>query len=156
MSKYEDTPAAVAMILFTLGGIFYVFQLIFMTEAWLAENGIGSEAIGLARVLGFTWLGIVVVLIRTFISGPAGTSAFFMALVIAQIGIFLNLWHQELMGALEVSIMDDAIIVTVLTACCCSAGREFAPRPEQNKLKSANAQKENPAKAGFSFCTRWD
>ena len=73
-----------------------------MTEAWLAENGIGTEAIGLARVLGFTWLGIVVVLIRTFISGPAGTSAFFMALVIAQIGIFLNLWHQELMGALEV------------------------------------------------------
>ncbi len=33
MSKYEDTPAAIAMILFTLGGIFYVFQLIFMTEA---------------------------------------------------------------------------------------------------------------------------
>ena len=116
MSKYEDTPAAIAMILFTLGGIFYVFQLIFMTEAWLAENGIGPEAIGLARVLGFTWLGIVVVLIRTFISGPAGTSAFFVALVIAQIGIFLNLWHQELMGALEVSVLDDAIIVTVLTA----------------------------------------
>ena len=116
MSKYEDSPAAIAMILFTLGGIFYVFQLIFMTEAWLAENGIGTEAIGLARVLGFTWLGIVVVLIRTFISGPAGTSAFFMALVIAQIGIFLNLWHQELMGALEVSVLDDAIIVTVLTA----------------------------------------
>ncbi len=116
MSKYEDTPAAIAMILFTLGGIFYVFQLIFMTEAWLAQNGIGPEAIGLARVLGFTWLGIVVVLIRTFISGPAGTSAFFVALVIAEIGIFLNIWHQELMGALEVSIRDDAIIVTVLTA----------------------------------------
>lgn len=33
MSKYEDTPAAIAMILFTPGGIFYVFQLIFMTEA---------------------------------------------------------------------------------------------------------------------------
>lgn len=26
MSKYEDTPAAIAMILFTLGGIFYVFH----------------------------------------------------------------------------------------------------------------------------------
>ena len=116
MQKYGDTPAAVAMILFTLGGIFYVAQLIFMTEAWLAENGIGPEAIGVARVLGFTWLGIIVVLIRTFFNGPAGTSAFFMMLVIAQIGIFLNLWHQELMVALEVSVLDDAIIVTVLTA----------------------------------------
>ena len=116
MQKYGDTPAAIAMILFTLGGIFYVAQLIFMTEAWLAENGIGPEAIGVARVLGFTWLGIVVVLIRTFFSGPAGTSGFFMALVIAQIGIFLNLWHQELIVALEVSVLDDAIIVTVLTA----------------------------------------
>ena len=116
MQKYGDTPAAIAMILVTLGSIFYVFQLIFMTEAWLAENGIGAEAIGLARVLGFTWLGIVVVLVRTFISGLSGTSAFFMMLVIAQIGIFLNLWHQELMVALEVSVLDDAIIVTVLTA----------------------------------------
>ena len=116
MSKYEDTPAAIAMILFTLGGIYYVFELIFMTEAWLSHRGIGSEAIGLARVLGFTWLGIVVVLIRTFISGPAGTSAFFIMLVIAQIGIFLNIWHQELMGALDVSILQDAIIVTVLAA----------------------------------------
>ena len=116
MQKYGDTPAAIAMILVTLGSIFYVFQLIFMTEAWLAENGIGAEAIGLARVLGFTWLGIVVVLVRTCISGLSGTSAFFVALVIAQIGIFLNLWHQELMVAQEVSVLDDAIIVTVLTA----------------------------------------
>ena len=116
MQKYGDTPAAIAMILVTLGSIFYVFQLIFMTEAWLAENGIGAEAIGLARVLGFTWLGIVVVLVRTFISGLSGTSAFFVALVIAQIGIFLNLWHQELMVAQEASVLDDAIIVTVLTA----------------------------------------
>ena len=116
MQKYGDTPAAIAMILVTLGSIFYVFQLIFMTEAWLAENGIGAEAIGLARVLGFTWLGIVVVLIRTFISGLSGTSAFFVALVIAQIGIFLNLWHQHFTADSAVSIMDDAIIVTVLTA----------------------------------------
>ena len=87
-----------------------------MTEGGLAENGIGPKAVGVARVLGFTCLGFVVVLIRTLISGPAGTSAFFMALVIAHIGIFLSLWHQELMGTLEMSIMDDAIIVTVLTA----------------------------------------
>ena len=118
MSKYEDTPAAIAMILFTLGGIFYVGQLLFMTEAWLSDNGIGAEAIGLARVLGFTWLGIIVVLIRTFTNGPAGTGAFFIALVIAQIGIFLNLWHQyfTLDPTRAASIIDDAGIVTVLTA----------------------------------------
>ena len=114
MSKYDDAPAAIAMILFTLGGIFYVFQLLLMTEVWLSENGIGPEAIPLARVLGLTWLGIVVVLIRTFVTGLSGTSAFFVALLIAEIGIFLNLWHQHFMGNLEVSILDDAIIVTVL------------------------------------------
>ena len=116
MQKYEDTPAAIAMILFTLGGLFYVIQLIFTTEAWLSGNGIGVEAVGLARVLGLTWLGIVVVLIRTFINGPAGTGAFFTALIIAQIGIFLNLWHQHFTVETEIPIIDDAIIVTVLTA----------------------------------------
>ncbi len=116
MQKYEDIPAAIAMILFTLGGLFYTAQLLFTTEAWLSGNGIGTEAVGLARVLGFTWLGIVVVLIRTFINGPAGTGAFFMALIIAQVGIFLNLWHQHFAAELEVSIIDDASIVTVLTA----------------------------------------
>ncbi len=114
MKHYEDTPAAIAMILYTLGGIFYVIQLLFTTEAWLSGNGIGEEAVGLARVLGLTWLGIVVVLIRTFIQGPAGTGAFFLALVIAQIGIFLNLWHQHFTANLEVPIVDDAVIVTVL------------------------------------------
>ena len=43
MQKYGDTPAAIAMILFTLGGIFYVVQLIFMTEAWLAEMASGQK-----------------------------------------------------------------------------------------------------------------
>lgn len=116
MSKYGDMPAAISMALFTLGSIFYVFQLIFMTEAWLGANGVGPEAIALARVLGFTWLGIVVILIRTFVTGLSGTSAFFVALLVAEIGIFLNLWHQHFMGNLKVSILDDAIIVTVLLA----------------------------------------
>ncbi|HJP07667.1 MAG: hypothetical protein GY889_08160 [Proteobacteria bacterium] len=113
MQKYNDTPAAIAIGLFTLGGLFYVVQLLFMTETWLAQNNMGVESIGLARVLGFTWLGIIVVLIRTFISGPEGSASFFLALVIAQIGIFANLWHQHLSGAAD-SVMDDAIIVTVL------------------------------------------
>jgi len=114
LQKYNDTPAAIALILFTLGGAFYVAQLLFMTEAWLAENGMGAESVVLARVLGFTWLGITVGLIRTFTNGPDGSSTFFMALVIAQIGILINLWHQHLIGTL--GVFDDAIIVSVLTA----------------------------------------
>ena len=114
LKKYNDTPAAIALVLFTLGGAFYVAQLLFMTEAWLAENGMGTESVVLARVLGFTWLGITIGLIRTFINGPDGSSTFFMALVIAQIGILINLWHQHLTGA--PAVFDDAIIVSVLTA----------------------------------------
>ena len=114
LKKYNDTPAAIALVLFTLGGAFYVAQLLFMTEAWLAENGMGTESVVLARVLGFTWLGITVGLIRTFINGPEGSSTFFMALVIAQIGILINLWHQHLIGV--PAVFDDAIIVSVLTA----------------------------------------
>ena len=114
LQKYNDTPAAIALILFTLGGAFYVAQLLFMTEAWLAENGMGAESVVLARVLGFTWLGITVGLIRTFTNGPDGSSTFFMALVVAQIGILINLWHQHLIGTL--GVFDDAIIVSVLTA----------------------------------------
>jgi hypothetical protein len=74
----------------------------------------GVESVPLARVLGFTWLGIIVGLIRTFTNGPEGSSTFFMALVIAQIGININLWHQYLTGA--PTVFDDAIIVSVLTA----------------------------------------
>ena len=114
LKKYNDTPAAIALVLFTLGGAFYVAQLLFMTEAWLAENGMGTESVVLARVLGFTWLGITIGLIRTFINGPDGSSTFFMALVIAQIGILINLWHQHLIGV--PAVFDDAIIVSVLTA----------------------------------------
>ena len=107
--KYNDTPAAIS-----LGGcLFYVAQLLFMTESWLAENGIGPEAIGVA--LGFTWLGLTIGLIRTYATGPDGQSTYFFALLIAQIGILLNLWHQHLFAE-AATVIDDAIIVTVLTA----------------------------------------
>ena len=43
LKKYNDTPAAIALALFTLGSVFYVAQLLFMTEAWLAENGMGQS-----------------------------------------------------------------------------------------------------------------
>ena len=61
--KYNDTPVAICLGIYFLGGIFYVFQLLFMTETWLAGEEIGPEAIGVARVLGFTFLGYNVGLI---------------------------------------------------------------------------------------------
>lgn len=117
LQKYNDTPAAIAIILVTLGSAFYVFQLLLMTETWLAQNGMGPETVGLARVLGFTWLGIIVGLIRTFTNGPDGNSTFFIALIIAQLGLVLNLWHQYLFPvepAAAARVLDDAIAVSVL------------------------------------------
>ena len=116
MKQYGDTPAAIAMGLFTLGGIFYVIQLLFMTESWLAQNNVGPEAVPVARVLGCAWLGYTVVLISTFISGPEGTRRFFNALVIAQLGVLIVLWLQSFSEAYREAVFDDAIIVSVLTA----------------------------------------
>ena len=117
LEKYNDTPAAIAIILYTLGCAFYVFQLLVMTEAWLAENGMGPETVGLARVLAFTWLGIIIGLVRTFTNGPDGNSTFFIALIVAQLGLVLNLWHQYLFpadAAAAATVLDDSIAVSVL------------------------------------------
>ena len=117
LEKYNDTPAAIAIILYTLGCAFYVFQLLFMTESWLAENGMGPETVGLARVLAFTWLGILVGLVRTFTNGPDGNSTFFIVLIVAQLGLVLNLWHQYLFpadAAAAATVLDDSIAVSVL------------------------------------------
>ena len=117
LEKYIDTPAAIAIILYTLGCAFYVFQLLFMTESWLAENGMGPETVGLARVLAFTWLGILVGLVRTFTNGPDGNSTFFIVLIVAQLGLVLNLWHQYLFtaaAAAAATVLDDSIAVSVL------------------------------------------
>ena len=117
LEKYNDTPAAIAIILYALGCAFYVFQLLFMTESWLAENGMGPETVGLARVLAFTWLGIIIGLVRTFTNGPDGNSTFFIALIVAQLGLVLNLWHQYLFpadAAAAATVLDDSIAVSVL------------------------------------------
>jgi len=116
MKQYGDTPAAIAMGLFTLGGIFYVIQLLFMTESWLAQNNVGPEAVPVAQVLGCAWLGYTVVLISTFMSGPEGTRRFFNALVVAQLGVLIVLWLQSFSEAYREAVFDDAIIVSVLTA----------------------------------------
>ena len=117
LEKYNDTPAAIAIILYTLGCAFYVFQLLFMTESWVAEYGMGPETVGLARVLAFTWLGIIIGLVRTFTNGPDGNSTFFIALIVAQLGLVLNLWHQYLFpadAAAAATVLDDSIAVSVL------------------------------------------
>jgi len=112
--KYNDTPAAISLGIYLLGCLFYTVQLLFMTEAWLEANGIGPEAVGVGRVLGFTWLGLTMALLRTYVTGPDGQNGYFIALLIAQIGIFLNLWHQHLFAG-AATVIDDAIIVSVLT-----------------------------------------
>ena len=76
--KYNDTPAAICLGIYFLGGIFYVFQLLFMTETWLAGEEIGPEAIGVARVLGFAFLGYNVGLIWAYVNGPDGQKFFFL------------------------------------------------------------------------------
>ena len=113
--KYKDTPAAICLSIYLLGAIFYVFQLLFMTEQWLANELIGPEAIGVARVLGFAYLGYIAGLIMTYKKGPDGHGIFFISLLVAQIGTFLNLWHQYLFVGITTTL-DDAIIVSVLTA----------------------------------------
>ena len=114
-AKYNDNPAAICLGIYLLGAIFYVFQLLFMTEPWLNENGIGPEAIGLARVLGFAYLGYIVGMVMTYIKSPDGHNFYFLSLLVAQIGTFLNLWHQHLFAG-NTKVFDDAIIVSILTA----------------------------------------
>ena len=38
--KYNDTPAAICLGIYLLGCIFYVFQLLFMTETWLERKSV--------------------------------------------------------------------------------------------------------------------
>ena len=113
--KYHCKVAAICLGIYLLGAIFYVFQLLFMTEQWLANELIGPEAIGVARVLGFAYLGYIAGLIMTYKKGPDGHGIFFISLLVAQIGTFLNLWHQHLIVGITTTL-DDAIIVSVLTA----------------------------------------
>ena len=113
--KYNDNPAAICLGLYLLGCIFYVFQLIFMTETWLAAEEIGPEAIPVARVLGSAYLGFIIGLILTYINGPDGQKIYFNALLVAQICTLLNIWHQHLFAG-NPTVFDDAVIVSVLTA----------------------------------------
>ena len=113
--KYNDNPAAICLGLYLLGCIFYVFQLLFMTEIWLAGEGIGPEAIPVAKVLGSAFLGFIIGLILTYMNGPDGQKIYFFSLLVAQICTLLNIWHQHLFVG-NTTVFDDAIIVSVLSA----------------------------------------
>ena len=78
-------------------------------------EGIGPEAIPVGKVLGSAFLGFIVGLILTYMNGPDGQKTYFFALLVAQICTLLNLWHQHLF-AVNPTVFDDAIIVSILTA----------------------------------------
>ena len=115
LNKYNDTPAAIALGIFALGGLFYEVQTIFMTESWLLANELSAEAIVVTRVMGAAFLGLTVGLLLTFLKGPDGQRILFTGILVAQIGTLLVLWHSHFVLS-SPSTLDDAIIVSVLTA----------------------------------------
>ena len=58
-----------------------------MTEKWLANEMIGPEAIVVARVLGFAYLGYIVGLVLTFLNGPDGHKFYFLSLLLITIKV---------------------------------------------------------------------
>ncbi|MEE3000766.1 MAG: hypothetical protein VX693_12655 [Pseudomonadota bacterium] len=113
-SKYNDNLAAICLGIYFLGCLGYVVQLIFTTEAWLVANEIDTNAVTVARVLGSTWLGIVLGLFLTFMRGPDGQGLFFWALGVAQIATLATILHSHFVLAVPTTA-DDAAIVSVLT-----------------------------------------
>ena len=65
--------------------------------------------------MGFAYLGYILGMVLTYVKGPDGHKVYFLSLLVAQIGTFLNLWHQHLLVE-NPTVLDDAIIVSVLTA----------------------------------------
>jgi len=113
-AKYNDNIAVIALGIYWLGGLFYVVNLIFNTEAWLADNEIHANAVTVARVLGGTWLGLVLGLLLTFLKGPDGQRFFFWALGVAQVATLVVILHSHFILS-RPSVADDAGIVSVLT-----------------------------------------
>ena len=85
-SKYNDTPAAIAIGLVT---VFYIIQVVlfaFTAETFLEDIGIGPEALPMAYWLCFLFATLAIGLILTFVKGPDGQSIFFNVMLIGQIG----------------------------------------------------------------------
>ena len=100
--KYNDNPAAICIGIYLIGSIFYVFQLLFMTEIWLAGEGIGPEAIPVARVLGSAFIGFIIGMVLTYINGPDGQKIYFFGQLTGTKSSRLPLFiHQSRLGKLK-------------------------------------------------------
>ena len=85
-TKYNDTPAAIAIGLVT---IFFIIQVVlfgFTAETFLEDVGIGPAALPMAYWLCFLFAAMAIGLILTFVKGPDGQSIFFNVVLITQIG----------------------------------------------------------------------
>ena len=85
-SKYNDTPAAIAIGLVTVFFIIQVVLFAFTAETFLEDVGIGPEALPMAYWLCFLFATLAIGLIFTFVKGPDGQSIFFNVMLIGQIG----------------------------------------------------------------------
>ena len=89
-SKYNDTPAAIAIGLVTVFFILQVVLFAFTAETFLEDIGIGSAALPMAYWLCFLFAAMAVGLILTFVKGPDGQSIFFNVVLITQIGSIIG------------------------------------------------------------------
>ena len=92
--KYNDTPAAIAMGLITIGMIFWLGLFFIAPESALSDRGIDVSAVPLVRLVALTWLGFLVGIILTFVNGPDGQKVFFNTLLVAQIATAILNWYQ--------------------------------------------------------------
>ena len=95
--KYNDTPATIAMCIWLLGALFFIFQTLFMTETFLSDRGIDVSAIPIERFFSLTWVGFVIGFILTLVYGPDGQKVFFITVLTTQLawaiyGGYLYFW----------------------------------------------------------------
>jgi len=85
-TKYNDTPAAIAIGLVTIFFIIQVVLFAFTAETFLEDTGIGLAALPMVYWLCFLFATLAIGLILTFVKGPDGQSIFFNVMLIGQIG----------------------------------------------------------------------
>ena len=85
-SKYNDTPAAIAIGLVTIFFIFQVVLFAFSAETFLEDSGIDPAALPMAYWLCFLFATLAIGLILTFVMGRDGQSIFFKVVLVTQIG----------------------------------------------------------------------
>ena len=85
-AKYNDTPAAIAIVVVTLFFIIQVVLFALTAETFLEEAGIDPVALPMAYWMCFLFATLAIGLILTFVKGPDGQSIFFNVILIVQIG----------------------------------------------------------------------